>query len=119
MKKIHPTRIQRRKFRVSKNIFGTSKKPRLSVYRSSKHIYAQAIDDEKRLTIISFSSKNLMQSKDVKSKKREIAYEVGKKLGELLGEKQITTVIFDRGRFSYLGRVKKLAEGLREAKIIM
>lgn len=105
----------RRKRRVSSNMHGTADRPRIIVYRSSKYIYAQAIDDVKRVTLAAFSDQKIAKgdglTKTVKST------EVGKKLAELLKEKKITVAIFDRSRFTYKGRVKALAEGLREGGI--
>lgn len=102
----------RRKKRVSMNIIGTADKPRMSVYRSSKNVYLQAVDDIEQKTICAAHSKTVTSGK-----KAEEAFEVGKKLGMLLKEKNITKAVFDRGPYTYLGRVKRLAEGLREAGI--
>jgi large subunit ribosomal protein L18 len=110
MKQITVDRKLRRKMRVSSNIHGTAIMPRISVFRSSKYIYAQVIDDDKRVTICSFSSKNIT----TKAKKSDIAKQVGIGLAALLKEKKIEKGIFDRGAYTYLGRVKQLAEGLRE-----
>lgn len=116
MKKlISNDRRLRRKRRVSSNIKGTEKKPRISVYRSNKYIYAQAIDDVKRVTIVSFSSLSLKDKKNLK--KTEKAKEVGKNLARLLLSKNIKEAVYDRGRYAYLGQVKSLAEGLREGGI--
>jgi large subunit ribosomal protein L18 len=114
MKNINRDRKLRRKRRVSSNIKGTNLRPRISIFRSNNYIYAQAINDEKRITIASASSLTL---KDKKMKKTEKAKEVGKKLGEILLSKKIKQAVFDRGWYSYLGQVKALAEGLREAGI--
>ena len=102
----------RRKKRVSMNIIGTAEKPRISVYRSSKNVYLQAIDDMTEKTICAVHSKTVTNAK-----KAEEAFEVGKKLGALLIEKKIVKAVFDRGPYTYLGRVQRLAEGLREAGI--
>lgn len=102
----------RRKKRVSINIIGTAERPRMSVYRSSKNVYVQAIDDIAEKTICAAHSKTVPNAK-----KAEEAFEVGKKLGELLKEKNIKKAVFDRGPYTYLGRVKRLAEGLREAGV--
>lgn len=109
---ITTSRVSRRKMRVSANMTGSAERPRVSVYRSAKHIYAQAIDDEARVTLCAVHSKHTE-----KAKKSEQAFMVGKKLGELLKEKKITQAIFDRGAHTYLGRVQKLADGLRESGI--
>ncbi len=113
MKHINTDRKTRRKMRVSKNIKGTAKRPRISVYRSSKYIYAQAIDDEAKNTLASYSVKHLSASQ--KQSKTAKAKLVGIELGKKLINLQIETVVFDRGIYSYLGRVKSLAEGLRES----
>lgn len=109
---ITTSRKLRRKRRVSMNIIGTAESPRISVYRSSKYVYLQAIDDMIEKTICAVHSKTVTNNK-----KAEEAFEVGKKLGALLKEKNITKAVFDRGPYTYLGRVKRLAEGLREAGI--
>lgn len=114
----YPSRKLRRKLRISRNIKGTDAKPRIAVYRSSKYIYAQAIDDIKKTTITACSVKKAVKPGS-KLKKSEAAFEVGKKLGQQLLEKNIKTAVFDRSRFTYLGRVKQLAEGIRAAGIIM
>ncbi len=113
MKKFITTdRKLRRKKRVSMNIIGSSDRPRISVYRSSKNVYLQAIDDLTEKTICAAHSKTVPNAK-----KAEEAFEVGKKLGLLMKEKNITKAVFDRGPYTYLGRVQRLAEGLREAGI--
>ena len=108
------TRLMRRKMRVSSNMFGTAERPRISVHRSNKYIYAQAIDDESRKTLAAYSSLQI-DKKDTKGiKKSDEAKTVGVNLAKALADKNIKTAIFDRGRFAYNGRVKALAEGLRE-----
>lgn len=115
MKKITTDRKLRRKKRISSNIFGTKEKPRISAYRSNLYIYAQVIDDETRTTICSASSLFLKKDKAyVKAKKSEEAKQVGLLLAKILKEKKIESGIFDRGAYAYNGRVKALAEGLRE-----
>lgn len=111
-KHITTDRKIRRKKRVSMNIVGSAEKPRISVYRSTKNIYAQAIDDTTEKTLCAAHSKTVPNGK-----KAEESFEVGKKLGALLKEKNITKAVFDRGPYTYLGRVQRLAEGLREAGI--
>jgi large subunit ribosomal protein L18 len=111
--------LRRRKirYRVRKKIFGTENRPRLSVYRSNKEIYAQVIDDEKGLTLASFSSRKLKD--DVAGKtKSEVSELVGKELGKLTKNAGITTIVFDRGGYLYHGRVKSLADGVRSEGII-
>ncbi|PIQ71868.1 50S ribosomal protein L18 [Candidatus Roizmanbacteria bacterium CG_4_10_14_3_um_filter_39_13] len=111
-KHITTDRKIRRKKRVSMNIIGSAEKPRISVYRSTKNVYAQAIDDTTETTVCAVHSKTVPNGK-----KADESFEVGKKLGTLLKEKNITKAVFDRGPYTYLGRVKRLAEGLREAGI--
>lgn len=117
MKQVTVDRKTRRKMRVSSNIKGTESRPRISVFRSSKYIYAQAIDDVKRVTICSFSSKDIETKEKVN--KAEAAKKVGVELAALLKAKKIEKGVFDRGAYTYLGRVAKLAEGLREGGLII
>ena len=105
-------RILRRKKRVSSNIWGTKEKPRIAVYRSNMYLYAQAIDDDARKTLASASTSK--KDKSIKVKKSDAAKEAGKVLAKLLIEKNIKAGVFDRNRYAYNGRVKMLAEGLRE-----
>lgn len=109
---------ERRKRRVRSKIRGTSSKPRISIFRSNKYIYAQAIDDEKRETIVAFSSLSLRKRKGEKiGTKSEEAFKVGEELGNLLLKKKIKEAVFDRGYYKYAGRVKNVAEGLRKVGI--
>ncbi|UJH66574.1 50S ribosomal protein L18 [Allomuricauda sp. SCSIO 65647] len=103
-------RIRRRIRKVS---FGTAERPRLSVFRSNKEIYAQLIDDNKGVTLAAASSRD----KDIEAKgtKTEIANAVGKAIAEKAKKAGIETIAFDRGGNLYHGRVKSLAEGAREA----
>ena len=104
-------RIRRRVRKVS---FGTAERPRLSIFRSNKEIYAQVIDDNKGVTLVAASSRDKELSK-AKGTKSEIAAEVGKAIAEKAKKAGIETVAFDRGGNLYHGRVKSLAEGAREA----
>jgi large subunit ribosomal protein L18 len=108
----------RRERKVRSKIFGTGERPRLTVFRSARSIYVQAIDDNSGTTIAEASS----LSKDLKGtldglKKVDAAKEVGKLLAKRLAEKKISEAVFDRGRFLYHGRVKSLAEAVRESGI--
>lgn len=103
-------RIRRRIRKVS---FGTTQRPRLSVFRSNKEIYAQIIDDTTGKTLAAASSRDKALG-DVKGTKSEIAAAVGKALGEKALKAGIETVAFDRGGYRYHGRVKSLADGARE-----
>lgn len=108
---------KRRIKRVRAKINGTGERPRLSVLRSNKNISAQAIDDQKRVTIISASSRDVRSKDNKAGKKSDEAREVGKELAKRLIKKHIKSVVFDRGAYLYHGRVKALAEGLREGGI--
>ena len=105
----------RRRLHVRRKITGTSERPRLSVFRSSKHIYAQLIDDLEGVTLASASS----QLPDIHSQvayggNKKAAAVVGKKLAEAAKEKGISKVAFDRGHYRYHGRVQALADAARE-----
>jgi large subunit ribosomal protein L18 len=103
---------ERKKKKIRMKTFGTKKRPRLCVFRSLKHIYAQIIDDEVSKTLVSASDLELKNKQ--KLKKVEIAKEVGKLIAKKALEKKIKKVSFDRGGYQYHGRVKALAEGARE-----
>lgn len=94
---------------------GTAERPRLAVFRSNKHIYAQIIDDEtgNTLTMASSDDKDLRGS--VNGGNKEGAKAVGKRLAEKAAEKGITSVVFDKAGYKYHGRIKELADGAREA----
>ena len=102
----------RRKFRVKNNFRSKGVKPRVAVFRSLKHIYAQIIDDANHLTLASLSSLVL---KDKKGDKKAVAKQVGIELGKIALGKGIKEVFFDRGVYKYHGRVAAVAEGLRES----
>ena len=99
--------------RIRKTSVGTASKPRLSVYRSNKEIYAQLIDDTNGVTLAAASSRDKALSKE-KGTKTEIASLVGKALAEKAVKAGIESVAFDRGGNLYHGRVKSLADGARE-----
>ncbi len=101
------------KYRLRKKIRGTGDKPRLSVFRSNKAIYAQVIDDLRGITLASASSHTL-EGGDKKMTKSEQAKEVGKVIAGKAKEAGIESIIFDRNGYLYHGRVKSLAEGARE-----
>ena len=100
---------QRVRYAIRKKVSGTSERPRLSVFRSNKEIYAQIIDDVNSSTLASASSK------EVKGTKTEQATIVGKLIAEAAKKAGLETVVFDRGGFLYHGRVKALADSAREA----
>ncbi len=118
MSKTNPrsaARIKRRA-RIRKKIRGTSEQPRLSVFRSAKHLYAQIIDDTAGATLVAASTTD----KEVKSQsafenKRAAASAVGKLVAQRALDKGIKRVVFDRNGFLYHGRVKALSDGAREA----
>ena len=118
MARTNPKLVSRlkRKRRIRKKIFGTANMPRLVVFRSAKHIYAQLIDDDAGVTIASASS----QSKAIREKaaefesKCDVAKAVGQAIAASGKEKGVEKVAFDRGGYIYHGRVKALAEGARE-----
>ncbi len=106
----------RAKIRIRKKIKGTPERPRLTVYRSLKHIYAQLVDDTNGRTIITASTLSKEIQDDLKNAKGKV--ERGKLVGTLIAkkaaEKNITTVVFDRNGYRYHGRVQAVAEGARE-----
>lgn len=117
--KIMPkVRLLRRKLHIRKRIFGTKDKPRVSVYRSLKHIYAQAIDDTVGHTLASCSTlcKDIRDTLKGKTKSEQ-AEIVGKHLAEKLLSLGIKKIVFDRNGRKYIGRIKALADGLRKAGI--
>ena len=101
------------KRRIRKVVSGTESRPRLSVFRSNKEIYAQIVDDVNGKTIIAASSRDKDIS-SVKGTKTEIAALVGKSVAEKALKAGIDTISFDRGGYQYHGRVKSLADGARE-----
>ncbi len=107
----------RRKIRVRKRVHGTPQRPRLSVYKSLKHIYAQIIDDTQGKTLAAASSLDpeLKTKLENISGKIEVARLVGQLVAQRALDKGIKKVVFDRGGFKYHGRVKAVADGAREA----
>jgi large subunit ribosomal protein L18 len=103
---------QRVHFRIRQKMEGTAQRPRLNVYRSLNHIYAQVIDDAKGETILSASS---LAAKAKTGGNVAAAKEVGKLVAERALEKGIKKVVFDRGGYLYHGRIKALADAAREA----
>lgn len=105
--------------RIRKKLAGTTERPRLNVYRSVNHIYAQVIDDANGVTLVAATS--VEKGKGVKGDKRPTggnvssAKEVGKLIAERAKEKGISKVVFDRGGYLYHGRIKALADAAREA----
>ncbi len=104
-----------RRARVRSKVSGTSERPRLSVFRSNRHIYAQLIDDVNGKTLAQFSD---LKSKNKKGQaKSASANNVGQNLGDEILKKGFGQIVFDRGGYKYHGRVKALADGLREAGV--
>jgi large subunit ribosomal protein L18 len=99
---------QRRHLRVRKKVNGTAERPRLVVYRSLKHIYAQLVDDDARRTLATVSDHALT------GKKTERSTEVGKRIAARAKEAGFNRVVFDRAGYQYHGRVKAVADGARE-----
>lgn len=103
---------RRRHLRIRKQVRGTAQRPRLSVYRSNKHIYAQLIDDVAGNTLVAASSRDTGADAENKS---AVATKVGALLGEKATSAGITSCVFDRGGNRYAGRVAALADAAREA----
>lgn len=99
-----------RHLKIRKRIVGLNQRPRLAVFRSNDHIYAQIIDDQKQVTLVSSSDLKLKNS----AKKLDAAFEVGSDLAKQAIKLGITQVVFDRGGYLYHGRVARLATGARE-----
>ena len=105
----------RRHVRVRKNLMGTTERPRLNVYRSSSAIYVQVIDDQAGHTLLSASTVDRNLREKMKGlKKSEQAKLVGQTVAERAKDKGIQAVVFDRGGYRYIGRIKALADGARE-----
>ncbi len=106
-------RRQRIQYRIRKIVSGTAARPRLSVFRSNKEIYAQLIDDVNGVTLLATSSRD--KEVDSKGTNVEVATNVGKLVAEKALKVGIDTITFDRGGYLYHGRIKSLAEGARAA----
>jgi large subunit ribosomal protein L18 len=121
MSKMNPRMSMRlkRKSRIRKNLSGTSARPRLSVFRSARHIYAQIVDDLQGITLVAAGT----LSPEIKDKlgglkKKDAAREVGKLLADKAKSKGIEQVVFDRNGFLYHGRIKSLADSCREHGLV-
>ena len=109
-------RRSKRKAAIRKRITGTTECPRLSVFRSARHVYAQAIDDTTGRVLAAASDIEEKLEQAVAGKpKKERARAIGKAIGEKLKAAGVTAVVFDRNGFIYHGRVKEIADGAREA----
>lgn len=106
---VKKNRRERAKFRIRKKINGTAQKPRLSVFKSNKYFYVQAVDDEKACTIASASSLKLGSPLNLK-----ICKQVGVEFSKILKDKKIEELVLDRNGFVYTGRIKIFTEALRE-----
>ena len=115
LKKI--TRLKRQ-VRVRKKIKGTAEKPRLNVFKSSQHIYAQIIDDTKGNTLVSCSTLSRGAAELTSKSNISAAVHVGKEIARIAMEKNISSVVFDRNGFLYHGRIKALADAARESGLL-
>lgn len=106
---------RRKHLKIRKKIFGTAQRPRLSVFRSAKNVYAQIIDDVTGTTLVSASSKE--KDFEMKGGNKAAALEVGRRIGKRAVEKGIKKVVFDRGGYVYHGRVACVAQGARESSL--
>ncbi len=106
---------ERRKLRIRKTVSGTSERPRLSVFRSAKHIYVQVIDDVAGTTLAAASTMSKDLRGSVTGKKSEAAKKVGALIAEMCKSKNIAKVVFDRNGYRYHGRIKALADAARAA----
>ncbi|MBU0973803.1 MAG: 50S ribosomal protein L18 [Proteobacteria bacterium] len=112
------SRLKRKK-RIRKSIFGNQDRPRMSIFRTANHIYAQIIDDTKGVTLASASTVDKEYKENpVAGKKQEIAKAVGNLIGKRAIDKGITKVVLDRNGFLYHGRIKALSDAAREAGLI-
>ncbi len=110
---------QKRHYRLRNSLSGTSERPRLAVFRSDKHIYAQIIDDTKSHTLVAASTMEKAISDNLSSTQNvEAAKAVGAALAKKATEKGITSVVFDRGGYLYHGKIKALADAAREGGLL-
>ena len=117
LKKINRNELRKNRHkRVRQKIYGTPERPRLNVYRSNNHIYAQIIDDTVGQTLVSASTLDKeLKEKLSSTHDKEAAKLVGELVGKRALDRDIVEVVFDRGGYIYHGRIKELAEGAREA----
>ncbi len=109
----------KRKKRIRKHLSGTDQMPRMSVFRSSKHIYAQLIDDVSGCTLVAASSmEKVVKDQPKFESKIAVAEHIGKVLGERAIQKGVKKVVFDRNGFKYHGRVKAVSKGARDAGLV-
>lgn len=105
---------QHRKIRIRKKVIGTAEKPRLVVFRSNTHIYAQIVDDMERKTLVSASTLKMSRTDPGVHCNLDGAQKVGQEIARLAKEQNITKVVFDRNGYIYHGRIKAVADGARE-----
>lgn len=105
------TKRLKNRARIRKKVDGSTERPRLAVYRSGKHVYAQIIDDAQGKTLVAFST----LEGEIKSKNKDSAKQVGAELAKRALAKNIKTVVFDRSGYVFHGRIKAVADGAREA----
>ncbi|OGN59279.1 MAG: 50S ribosomal protein L18 [Chlamydiae bacterium RIFCSPHIGHO2_12_FULL_27_8] len=103
---------ERRVFRVRKKTKGSESKPRLTIFKSNRHLFAQIIDDENHKTICAAGTSS---KKDIKNKSKENAKLLGEKIASMAKTNNIENVVFDRGRYKYHGVIHEFAQGAREA----
>ncbi|NJK28574.1 MAG: 50S ribosomal protein L18 [Coleofasciculaceae cyanobacterium SM2_3_26] len=116
MKLTRREQVQRRHRRVRRRVLGTTERPRLAVFRSHKHIYAQVIDDSQHRTLVAASTIDIeLRSQLSSTGTCDASFEVGKLLAQRAIAKGVQQVVFDRGGNLYHGRIKSLADGAREA----
>lgn len=117
LKKIKKNEMRKKRhIRVRHKVYGTPERPRLNIYRSNNHIYAQVIDDVDGHTLVSASTLDKeLKAKLSSTHNKEAAKLVGELVGKRALDKGINEVVFDRGGYIYHGRIKELAEGAREA----
>ncbi len=104
---------QHRKIRIRKKVSGTAEQPRLVVYRSNMHIYAQIVNDIEGATIVSASTLSLCKKEPGLHCNKEGAEKVGREIAQMAKEKNISKVVFDRNGYIYHGRIKAVADGAR------
>ena len=117
MRKLTSRKIKAKR-RVSPNVFGTGKRPRINIFRSNLYLFAQAIDDEKKQTLAALLTRHIQKDKDYKKvTKVKQSFMLGERLAEKLLALKIDQAVFDRSYYIYKGRVMAVAEGLRAGKI--
>jgi len=109
---------ERRHARIRSKVSGTSERPRISIFRSHMHMYAQVIDDSIGKTLVSVTDKGMSSGELVRQKKTERAFVLGKEIARRAKEKGIKSVVFDTGGNTFHGRVKQFADGAREGGLV-